>query len=220
MVFSPARLNLTWQCFQAVLLTSIALLSCEEARPCLRDELRDRKKVPDSTQHSSQGLICKELWFCSLLHWIFCFFFSLFFFYSFILNIHWSRDWKPVICSWWVCCFPSCGIAYIVFDSVNICVQSRKSSRGRSEWSHPIALPSQRGKAQGRAFSPGESWNQCFLKGWGGVPAVVCSQCYPCSRSIFWQVRPSTENRQRNTADKGSVLKLRSNFLWIWLVSF
>lgn len=130
-----------------------------------------------------------------------CIFLLLFF----LLNTHWSRGRKPVICSQWMCWLPSCGVACVVSDSVNICVQSRKSSRGRSEWSHPTALPSQSGKAQGRDFSPGQPWGELEslvaegAEGCVGVPAVVCSQCSLCSRSIFWEVGPLSGSRQRNT---------------------
>lgn len=68
---------------------------------------------------------------------------------------------------------PSCGVAH-VSDPVNICVQSRKSSRGGLERAHPTALSSQRSKARVRAFSlgnTGESLNHraVFLKGLRGV---------------------------------------------------
>lgn len=77
----------------------------------------------------------------------------------------------------------SCGVAHVVSGPVNICVQSRKSSRGRLERTHPTALSSQSSEAQVRAFSPGPRWGElespcCFSEGDErclGVPAVVCS---------------------------------------------
>lgn len=79
-----------------------------------------------------------------------------------------------------MCWLPSCGVACVVSDSVNICVQSRKSSRGRSEWSHPTALPSQRGKAQGRDFSPGQPW--------GELESLVAEGVRGVLESLLWSV--------------------------------
>lgn len=158
MVFSPARLYLTWQYFQVVLLISIALLSYEKVRPCLWWAQGQKKGTRFYTALISgldlQGTVVLLLAALNLLLFFPLYFFLLLFF----LNIHWSRGWKPVICSWWTCCLPSCGIACVVSDSVNICMQSRKSSRGRLEWSH--STPQSEGQGSGHGFSPGQPWEE------------------------------------------------------------
>lgn len=123
-----------------------------------------------------------------------------------------------------MCCFQSCGIAYIVFDSVNICVQSRKSSRGRLEWSHPIALPSQRGKAQGRAFSPGQPWGELesvFSEG-AEVESLLWSVLDAIHAPGAFSDRSDPRLKIGKGAQQTKVLCLSSEviFLWIWLVSF
>lgn len=101
---------------------------------------------------------------------------------------------------------PSWGVARVVSDPVNICVQSRKSSRGRLERAHPTALSGQSSKAQLRAFSPGQHWGelespQCFSdgdEGCAGVPAVVCS--YHCPHSKPKRAVPEKSDPQMEVA--------------------
>lgn len=47
-----------------------------------------------------------------------------------------------------------------VSDPVNICVQSRKSWRGRLERPHPTALSGESSEARVRPFSPGPRWGE------------------------------------------------------------
>lgn len=172
MVFSPGRLNLTWQYFQEVLLIWIALLSREKARLCLKDELwgpkkkekkeKGRKWVPSSTLALILQHRCKEHLLCSLLSWIFCLFF--FFLISpllFLLNIHWSR--KPGIPRW-MSQLSSCGFFHAISDPVTICVQSGVQEEG---WSVP-ALQKRVVKEEGQVRASSSGWH------WGELEVLPC----------------------------------------------
>lgn len=196
MVFSPGRLNLTWQYFQEVLLIWIALLSREKARLCLKDELwgpkkkekkeKGRKWVPSSTLALILQHRCKEHLLCSLLSWIFC----LFFFlpdkssplspkYSLEQETRDSQVDVPAVKLWILSCY--------FWSSDYLC--AKWSSRGRLECTCPAETRSQRGRpGEGFLFwvTLGRAWGTAllFLKGMWAVleslqQSVLNAVCAP-----------------------------------------
>lgn len=158
MVFSPARLNLTWHYSQVVLLVWIALLSLPQR---WAEGQKMVQEMEGATFYTALilGLDPQEPQFCSLLLWIFCLFFSSPFFSTPFLPPKYSLEqgletWDS---------FPvnvPVTIARVSSDPVNICVQSRKSSWG-------ILHPLVRGAGLGSGLSLLGELQLYFWRGWG-----------------------------------------------------
>lgn len=192
MVFSPARLNLTWQYSPVVLLVWIALLSREKVRPCLREELRGKKKKKWSQEtrfymvlvlglslQRTSVLLLPPL---NILPFIFL---------SFLFSVppcppkysleH--RDWKtrdlslgnvPVSKLWSCCC---------CLWSSECLSAKQKEFKGVAVAHPPHSALWAESDAQVRVFSPGPQWGEPEslrrFSGGGerrvGVPTVDCS---------------------------------------------
>lgn len=153
MVLSPARLNLTCHCFQAVLLVWIALLSLPQR---WAEGQKMVQEMEGATFYAALilGLDLQEPRFCSLLLWVFAFFFPLLFptpslppKYSLEQGLE-TRDSFPVnvsVTEPWSC---SC----CLWSSEYLCAKQKAHEEFCTLWV--------------RAFSPG--WiTAVFLRGWG-----------------------------------------------------